>query len=576
MAQAAKTVFISYRRGVSDFVARAIYQDLKSHGFDVFIDVESIDSGTFDNVILDQIASRSHFILVLTPGSVDRCGEPTDWLRREVTHALERKRNIVPVLADGFRFEDAAPHLEGVLSELPRYNSLTIPQGYFEDAMNKLRARFLRRPGEEVARLQPAAERPPPASGPEAPGEPRRVGESVRRATPSKRRIAWTAACLVAAHVLVVGLVLLLSPRPPSVRWQRTFGGSIAVEGRSVQQTWDGGYIVSGDATFGDSRHVGVYLLKTDARGDSLWAVTYGGSPLGGDYSVQQTADGGYIIAGHVWDYANHDRAYLLRADARGDSLWARAYGTSAGTRVLSAQQASDGGYIAAGYTQEPRAEDVYLVKTDGNGQLVWDRMLGGPGLERGYSVQQTTDGGYIIAGQATRPDGEDVYLAKIDENGGLTWDATFGGPGDQYGYSVRQTSDSGYIIAGRTGSAAEGRSDVLLLKTSASGDSMWARTFGGRAHDEGRSVRQTRDGGYIIAGWTGSSRGGGLDVLLVKTAASGDSMWARAYGGSADDRGYAVQQARGGGYIVAGSTYSDGGVARVYLIKTDADGTAR
>jgi tetratricopeptide (TPR) repeat protein len=139
-----KTVFVSYRRDVSSFIARAIFMDLRANGYDVFMDVESIDSGAFDTVILNQIAARAHFVLILTPGSVERCAEPDDWLRREIETAIDLKRNIVPLLVNNFNFKGQENYLTGKLAGLVRYNALNVPHDYFDEAMNKLRTRFLR------------------------------------------------------------------------------------------------------------------------------------------------------------------------------------------------------------------------------------------------------------------------------------------------------------------------------------------------------------------------------------------------------------------------------------------------
>ncbi|MBN1201015.1 MAG: tetratricopeptide repeat protein [Anaerolineae bacterium] len=147
MSDSDKTVFISYRRGVSWATARLIFQDLRDHGFDVFMDVESIDSGTFDTIILNQIAARGHFVVILAPGTLERCAEPGDWLRREIERALNLKRNIVPVLTNRFEFDDKAKAcLTGKLADLARYNGVTIYPDFYEAAMDKLRTRFLKQP----------------------------------------------------------------------------------------------------------------------------------------------------------------------------------------------------------------------------------------------------------------------------------------------------------------------------------------------------------------------------------------------------------------------------------------------
>ncbi|MCC6617137.1 MAG: tetratricopeptide repeat protein [Anaerolineae bacterium] len=141
-----KTVFISYRRSVAAYVARAVFQDLHAHGWDAFMDVESIDSGEFDRIILNQIAARAHFIVILTPGTLDRCDEPNDWLRREIEYAFEKDRNIVPLMTNGFDFGTNESHLTGQLAELKRRNALNVPYDYFDEAMERLRSRYLKQP----------------------------------------------------------------------------------------------------------------------------------------------------------------------------------------------------------------------------------------------------------------------------------------------------------------------------------------------------------------------------------------------------------------------------------------------
>jgi tetratricopeptide (TPR) repeat protein len=157
-SDAEKTVFIAYRRSVSAYVARAIFEHLRAHGYDVFMDVESIDSGTFDTIILNQIEARAHFLPILTPGSVERCKEPGDWLRREIEFAMDKGRNVVPVLAHGFKFQDYEEYLTGKLSELPRYNGLPLYHEYFNEAMERLRTRFLKQPVTGLIKPTPPTE----------------------------------------------------------------------------------------------------------------------------------------------------------------------------------------------------------------------------------------------------------------------------------------------------------------------------------------------------------------------------------------------------------------------------------
>ena len=141
-----KSVFISYRRSTSQDLARSIFMDLRANGWDAFFDVNTIDSGMFDRIILNQIAARAHFVLVLSPGALKRCANEGDWLRREIEEAMRLDRNLVPVMKEGFSFEEEMQFLPDSMKDLPRFNGLRVPHDYFDEAMEKLRNRYLRQP----------------------------------------------------------------------------------------------------------------------------------------------------------------------------------------------------------------------------------------------------------------------------------------------------------------------------------------------------------------------------------------------------------------------------------------------
>jgi hypothetical protein len=204
------------------------------------------------------------------------------------------------------------------------------------------------------------------------------------------------------------------------------------------------------------------------------------------------------------------------------------------------------------------------------------DNTFGGNSDDVGMSVRQTSDGGYIVAGYTSSygAGSANVWLIKTDSNGNKVWDKTFGGDSPDAGMSVQQTSDGGYIVVGYTGSYGAGSSDVWLIKTDSNGNKVWDKTFGGMAPDVGMSVRQTADGGYVIAGFTMSSGAGGEDVWLVKTDSNGNKVWDKTFGGTSADEGWSVQQTTDGGYIIAGFTMSSGaGCVDVWLIKLGPEG---
>jgi hypothetical protein len=386
-------------------------------------------------------------------------------------------------------------------------------------------------------------------------------------------------------HILSVGcaalaVVCLASIARAQTSWWRTYGGASEDRGYWVQQTSDGGYIIAGYTSSYGAGNGDVYLIKTNALGNTLWTRTYGGTDVDFGISVEPSSDGGYIIAGFTGSFgpgtSASENVYLVKTDVSGDTQWTRTYGGTRTDHGLSVQQTSDGGYVIAGATVSFGAggADVYLIKANTSGDTLWTRTYGGTDEETGYSVEQSSDGGYIVAGwtKSFGAGNGDVFLIKTNASGDSLWTRTYGGTDVDVGDAVQLTADGGYIIAGAT--KGTGGYNVYLVKTDASGDTLWTRTYGGTDHDVGYSVQQTSDGGYIIAGLTGSFGAGDVDVYLIKTNASGDSQWTRTYGGTSSDYGYSVQQTADDGYIVAGWTKSFGAEhGDVYLIKTDSLG---
>jgi len=205
---------------------------------------------------------------------------------------------------------------------------------------------------------------------------------------------------------------------------QKTFGGNSYDYAYSIQQATDGGYIVAGYSTSFDWPD-NVYILKLDSNGNLAWQRTYGGSGYDFGFSVDQTTDGGYIVVGGTSSFkvSNLD-VYLLKLNSDGSLAWQNTFGGNIDDYALSVQQTTDGGYIVAGVTGlfESGSSDAYILKLNSDGSLAWQKTYGGNGYDAASSIQQTTDGGYIVAG-VTKSFGagyEDVYILKLDSNGEL------------------------------------------------------------------------------------------------------------------------------------------------------------
>ena len=400
----------------------------------------------------------------------------------------------------------------------------------------------------------------------------------MRRGWVRGKRIFLSFSILLAAWMFGEGAF----GQTPDTLWTRTFGGTNIDVAYGVRQTRDGGYVVAGyTRSFGTVSGRNVLLIKTDQSGDEEWLRTFGGNDDEEGYSVQQTIDGGYIIAGYTksWGAGSND-VLLIKTDTSGNAEWTQTFGGTQAEEAYSVWQTYDGGYIVAGATSSYGAgsRDVWLIKTTSSGTESWRKTLGGFGSDGARSVEQVSDGGYVVTGwtYSYGPGAVgNVWLVKTDTSGNMAWNRFFGGTDVDRGYCVQQTTDRGYIVTGYTSSFGSGLDDMVLIKTDSAGNESWTRTFGGSGRDYGNCVRQTADGGYIIAGYTLSFGAGGDDVWLVRTDANGNQTWTGTYGGSASDVAYSLDRTSDGGYIVAGHTLSYGaGVHDVWLVRIAPDPT--
>lgn len=401
-----------------------------------------------------------------------------------------------------------------------------------------------------------------------------------------------------------------VSSEEVSIAWEKSFGGSHIDAASSLQLTVDGGYIIAGtsnsdDGDVGANNDAEGYLggdfwvIKLNNSGDLVWETNLGGNSDEEGNSIKQTIDGGYIVVG-MTDSNDQDIGgdtdsadlWIVKLDESGNLVWETNYGGSSGEVAHSVEQTLDGGYIVAGSSGSSDSSegdvggnnggiDYWILKLNAEGLLVWETNLGGSEFDIAQSVEQTTDGGYIVAGYSASSDGdvggnygeEDYWIVKLDALGNLVWETNLGGSLEDYAYDIHQTTDQGYIVAGYSESSDfdlsdnHGNKDYWIVKLNTLGEITWEVNLGSSSVDIARSIQQTTDQGYIIAGSAGKTdfdvsgtvNGGCLDYWIVKLNSSGELSWEISFGGPVNDYATAIQQTNDG-YIVAGYVWGPGG----------------
>ncbi len=376
------------------------------------------------------------------------------------------------------------------------------------------------------------------------------------------------------SFLLLIGLILTIlsinipfskATNPPPIewiQWTKTYGGTSNDYATSMIQTSDEGYVLAGTTRSFGAGLDDFWLIKTDAYGNQQWNKTYGGVDHELASCVVQTKDNGYALVGttNKSPYASNPADILLiKTDVLGNVEWTKTFGGPDHERVHSMIQTNDDGYAIVGSTSSFSAglDDAYLVKTDAYGNVLWNKTFGGPNFDYASSVIQTSDGGYVLAGGNSA----DVWLVKTDALGNVEWSKTFGGPRSDLVLCMVQTNDGGYALGGAS-------SDFWLVKTDSLGNIEWNNTYGGTYTDYAYSIVQTKDKGYALAGLSYYDFEK-FHVLLVKTDVYGNQQWNKTYGETGSSQAHSIVQTKDNGYVLAGFTESFVGYRDFLLIKT-------
>ena len=389
-----------------------------------------------------------------------------------------------------------------------------------------------------------------------------------------------TRAALSLLMIFALFFTAACNDNQPLITWEKTYGGGSHDRAYSIQQAADKGYFVAAQTSSFSVGGYDYYIIKLDERGNKSWEKTFGGEGAEIPRCIRRTSDGGCIVAGRTSSFSSgYCDFYIIKLDQNGNKSWEKVYGGDSWDDPWSIQQTADGGYVVAGFTESIGAggKDVYIMKLDTSGERIWEKTFGGTLNEEAKSIQQTGDGGYVVAGftESIGAGGQDVYVMKLD--------ASVSGPGKRPSAAyvmTRQTPSSrlrmaAILSAGYTESIGAGGRDAYIIKLDANGGRTWEKTFGGTLDDEVYSIYQNKDDSYTIAGYIGSA--GAADMYLAQLDANGSIKWERTFGGTGEDKAYEVQQSLDGGFIVAGYTHPDDAVAEyddnIYVLKLNKTG---
>lgn len=320
------------------------------------------------------------------------------------------------------------------------------------------------------------------------------------------------------------------------VSWGKRYGGTDWSDwdsAGSIRQTADGGYIIAGETWSFGAGSSDAWVMKLNGSGSIIWQKTYGGSDGDQADCVRQTGDGGFIVAGSTRSFGTSKDIWVFKLNSSGVIQWEKTYGGTDGEEDALVEQTADGGYIVAARTWSFGAGyvDIWFLKLYENGNVDWERTYGGTGWDEVNTIRQTSDNGYIIAG-TTGSFGlghseNNVWLIKLAQNGILSWQKTYGGNKmyeSSNGSFLDITSDGNFIVAGSTESFGAGWSDIWVLKINTSGQILWEKRYGtDDDSDPAYFIQQTSDGGYMVAGSNDILEDDNTDIYLYKLDENGD-----------------------------------------------------
>ena len=382
-------------------------------------------------------------------------------------------------------------------------------------------------------------------------------------------------------------LGVLLAPCLYGQGWEQNYGGAGLDAASDLLAAPDGGqFVVGNSASFGNGDQ-DVYLFKTQANGQTEWSTTIG-SPFFAEYgrSIQFTSDNHLIIAGTSVQ-ESVSRILVVKTDLQGNVLWTftSTQDSLAGRAIV---ELPSGDFMVCGSEIVARTDgsgiqytdsDLYLLRVSAAGQQQAGYRFGGDRPEDAYALATHGTDRVVVAGytRSIGAGGYDVYLLEVDSNtGGLLTEKTFGSTDNELGYGMAPTSDGGYLITGLQELGTDSREDVFLLRLDAALEQQWWQAYPEAGFENGRDLVETASGAILITGESRITANANRNPIVLKTDASGNLEWQRTFGGLLGDGTNSISTLPGGAFAIAGYTFSYGlGASDAYLIQSDSTGVA-
>ena len=390
----------------------------------------------------------------------------------------------------------------------------------------------------------------------------------------------------------------------PSIEWQKTIAGAGQDDAYDIHETSDLGFIIAGRSystysldNFHNNGLSDFLVVKLNSNSEVVWQKNFGGSGEEEAYSIEETLDGGFIVAGYTYSNDidvmnktdNSADFWILKLDSGGNIQWQKIFGGSNNEFAKSVIQTQDLGYLITGHTFSNDRDitlnkgmsDAWVIKTDQNGIIEWQKTFGGSNEDYSNSIIEAKDGGFTFTGSSRSNNGDltsnhgyfDIWVVKIQTNGDILWQKSIGDADTDLAFDIEQTLNNEYYVTGYSQShepGFKGLQDYIVLKLNPDGLLIWKKYYGGTESDQAHSIVATNDGGAIINGLSDSGNGdvhnnhtitnGETDFWIVKINSEGIIEWETTLGGSDSESSYSGTVTSDGGYVTAGYALSNDG----------------